>query len=191
MKKRINLFSKKKQQEPIPTMSQTIRSYGILFLCVCMFLSSIAGGYYFYQQQILTKVTNNVDSLKQVSRQNDKIEGNIVFFINKKEQLKTFLKDDAEFEKYYSLLQGVLADSKTDATLQSMNLTLDKSTTFVITFKEFSTAEKLLTFIESPSFLSNFDSLSLASFNISNSSATTAFQLNFRGTFVKKLKTKQ
>ena len=137
MKKRINLFSKKKQEEPIPTLSMTVRSYGLLFLCICAALAVIAGAYYFYQLQTLTKLQTDVDSLATLSRQSDKIQGNIVFFINKKEQLKTFLKDDNHFEEYYQLLQDTLAESKTDAAILSMDLTLTKETNFVISLKDF------------------------------------------------------
>lgn len=191
MKKRINLFSKKKQEEPIPELSTTVRSYSLLFLCICVVLSFIAGGYYYYQLQTLNKLEEDVNNLKLATKQEDKIQGNIVFFINKKEQLKTFLKDDNHFQEYYELLQNILAESKTDASIQSMDLSLEKNTTFVINLKDFSTAEKLLNFIESPAFLNNFENLSLASFNISSNAGSSTYQLNFRGKFVSDLKKKQ
>jgi hypothetical protein len=162
----------------------TVRSYGILFLCICFVLAIAAGAYYFYQQQALVKISEDVDNLTLLTKQDGKIQGNIVFFINKKEQMKTFLKDDNHFQDYYKLLQNILSDSKTDAIIQSMDLTLTKDTDFVISIRDFTTAEKLLDFIESPKFLDNFQSLSLASFSISNSNGSNTYQLSFRGQFI-------
>jgi hypothetical protein len=191
MKRRINLFAKKKQEEPIPTLSMTVRSYGILFLCICVVLSLIAGGYYFYQLQNLNRLQSNLNDLQLLSQQNGKIQGNIVFFINKKEQLKTFLKDDNHFQEYYDLLKGTLKESNTDAILVNMDLTLTKDTNFVISLKDFATAQRLLDFIESPQFLENFEALSLESFSINNSQGSSDYRLSFRGKFVEKLETEE
>lgn len=183
MKKRINLFAKKKQEEPIPTLSMTVRSYGILFLCICAVLSALAGGYYFIQLQTLTRLQSNVNDLQLRTQQDGKIQGNIVFFINKKEQLTTFLKDDNHFQEYYDLLKGTLNESQTDAILVNMDLTLTKDTNFVISLKDFATAQRLLDFIESPQFLDNFEALSLESFSIANSQGSSDYRLSFRGKF--------
>lgn len=187
MKRRINLFAKKKQEEPIPTLSITVRSYGILFLCICAVLSLVAGGYYFYQLQNLNRLQSNLSDLQLLSQQNGKIQGNIVFFINKKEQLKTFLKDDNHFQEYFNLLKGTLKESQTDAILVNMDLTLTKDTNFVISLRDFATAQKLLDFIESPQFLENFEALSLESFSINNSQGSSDYRLSFRGKFNEKL----
>jgi hypothetical protein len=129
----------------------------------------------------------NVSDLQLLSQQNGKIQGNIVFFINKKEQLTTFLKDDNHFQDYYDLLKGTLNESQTDAALISMDLTLTKDTNFVISLKDFATAQRLLDFIESPQFLENFDALSLESFSINNSAGSSDYRLSFRGKFIEKL----
>lgn len=185
MKKRVNLFSKKKQQQPIPTIAFAIRSYGLLFMCICIFLSIIAGVWYYFQAQKLDALTRDVDRLNSQMKANDAIQGNIVFFANKKEQLKTFLKDDARFELYYYLLNDAIKKSGTGATLVSFSLNLNRDTTFVVGFSDFSNSKQLLDYIETEEFLSNFDSLSLSQFAINPSLITqtdaTNFQLSFQG----------
>lgn len=185
MKRRINLFSKKKQQQPIPTFAYTIRSYGILVMCICFVLSIVSGIAYYVQYQKLMEMNDVVSGLEQQMAANDQIQGNIVFFINKKEQLKSFLKDDAQFSKYYNLLQDTLKKANTDAVISSVDLSVGKNVAFVIRFTDFENSEKLLNFIETPEFLDNFQSLTLQSFTVTRAAVGTenVFQLQLNGQF--------
>ncbi len=187
MKKRVNLFSKKQQQQPIPVAAFTIRSYGLLFMCICVFLSAVAGGLFFFQQQRLNVLTQDLDRLERTMEANGEIQGSIVFFVNKKEQLKKFLKDDAHFEIYYEALNKAIDDSQTGAQLVSFSLTITRDTNFVIGFSDFESSQRLLEYIEDAAFLDNFDGLTLRQFVIVDAlpgqTSSTSFQLSFSGKF--------
>lgn len=184
MKKRVNLFSKKKQQQPIPTAYFTLRSYGLLFMCICIFLSIVSGIWFFIVNQKYTALVEDTERLQNQTRANDRIQGNIVFFVNKKEQLKGFLKDDAQFEMYYKLINDVISRSQTGATLINFSLNLQRETSFILGFPDFDSAKDLFAYIETEEFLNNFESLSIRQFSINNPGqvrTNTDFQLYFSG----------
>jgi hypothetical protein len=187
MKTHINLFSKKKQQQPIPVLAITLRSYGILYACICIVLSLISSGLFIFQSQKQQRIENEVANLQTFIKQNDKIQGNIVFFINKKEQLNTFLKDDNNFEMYYRLLSEILERSGTTAQLSSMSLTSNKSTDFVINVNSFDSSQKLLEYLESSQFVRYFTFLSMDSFSLSREDK---LELKFRGQFLEETEQK-
>lgn len=184
MKKRINLFSKKKQQEPIPTLAITMRSYGILFTSITVVLAIISGIILYFQYQQLRQLEDEVAQLQQFISSDAQIQGNIVFFVNKKEQLRKFLQDDADFEKYYTLLQNQLSQSGADTKLETMSLDLQGNTNFTIQFTEFDSSQRLLDLFESREFLDNFEILKLQSFMVGQQS-TGVFELKFGGKFKK------
>lgn len=188
MRAHINLFSKKKQQQPIPVLAISLRSYGILYACICIVLSLISSGLFIYQSQKQQEVENEVANLQTFIKQNDQIQGNIVFFINKKEQLNTFQKDDNNFETYYRLLIEILERSGTTAQLSSMNLTANKSTDFVINVDSFETSEVLLEYLESSQFVQYFSYLSMDNFALGREDK---LELKFRGKFLEETELKQ
>lgn len=184
MKKRINLFSKKKQQEPIPTLAITLRSYGILFSSITIVLAIISGIVLYFQYQQLNQLDTEVSQLQQFISSDSQIQGNIVFFVNKKEQLRKFLNDDADFEYYYTILQEQLSQSGADTKLESMSLDIDGNTSFIIQFTEFDSSERLMNLFESETFLNNFEILKLQSFMVGQQN-TGVFELKFGGKFKK------
>jgi hypothetical protein len=186
-KKRINLFSKKKQVEPIPTGATQLRRYGILFACASAVLCVISAGVLVYQIQRRDNLVTQLEQSRQLINQEDEIQGRIVFFVNKKEQLKTFLKDDANFKRYYDLLRNTLLGASDDSRLEDLDLGKNRDVFFTVTFTRFDSTEALLELVESKQFLDNFESLTLESFYITtiptSSSRGDVFELQFRGIF--------
>ena len=123
MKKRVNLFSKKKQQQPIPSSAFAIRSYGILFICICIFLSIVSGIWYYFKYQEYEKIAKDVVRLETTAKANTQIQGSIVFFVNKKEQL------DAYVDIKYILLGGVNSSGLQEVFEEGFNLIHDNNMT--------------------------------------------------------------
>ncbi|MCX7996886.1 MAG: hypothetical protein N2691_04005 [Patescibacteria group bacterium] len=189
MKKRINLFFRKKQQQPIPVMAYTVRTYGILIACICFVLSIVAGAGYYVQLQRLRNAEADVKDLTRRVNANTEIKGEIVFFINKKEQLKKYLADDAQFAQHFYLMTDTLKEASTDAVLKSFDINRTKDVYFDISFTDFENSQKLLDFIEDRKFLDNFVSLRLNNFNVTSRSRRSddIFTLSFSGKFKESL----
>lgn len=180
MKKRIDLFSKKKQQQPIPTQAVTLRNYGILVICICIILTILTGSYYYYIQQELEDYKAQVATIENATQLNTEIQGNIVYFITKKDQLNEFLRDDINFEVYYSLLRSILDQSGSTTTLSQMTLGEERDTSFVIQVPSFNDGESLMSYIESEDFLMHFEDLTMNSFAVDSGNE---LELRFRGKF--------
>lgn len=180
MKRRINLFSKKKQQQPIPSQAITLRNYGILMTIICMVLTVAAAGYYYYILEELRDYQSQVRTVESGTKLNTDIQGNIVYFISKKDQLNEFLKDDIDFQVYYSLLRDVLDSSGSQTTLTQMTLGAERDTAFVIQVPSFSEGQALVSYIESETFLQYFDDLTMSSFVVDSGNE---LELRFRGKF--------
>jgi hypothetical protein len=117
--------------------------------------------------------------------ENKDIEAKINYFAAKDDQLKLYLKDDAEFLPYYNLLKDILAFSSESPILESMTLDKNKSTEFVVRFVQYAPAYEFLKFIESDSFLTHFTELRLNNFSLTQDSTNSeqGYQLRFRGKF--------
>ncbi len=181
MKTRINLFSKKRQTQPIPVQAYRLRNYGILTVIISVLICMGAGGFYWYQLQELNRLTAEVQRTKQIVAASNDVQGDVVFFVNKKDQLNTFLQDDIDFAIYFRLLQSIIADAGVEAELVSMNLEPSLESNFIIAIGSFEDGESLMSFIESESFLQYFESLTMNSFRIGLSDR---LELQFRGQFV-------
>lgn len=181
MKQRINLFSKKRQKQPIPVQAYRLRNYGILTVIVSVLVCIGAGGFYWYQLTELERLTAEVNQTKQIVAASDDVQGDVVFFINKKDQLNTFLLDDISFAIYFRLLRDIVDRAGVDAELVSMNLEPSLDSTFIIAIPSFEDGEALMEFIESNAFLQYFESLTMNSFRVGLSDR---LELQFRGTFV-------
>lgn len=157
-------------------------------MCICIGLSLVAGGWYFFQAQKLTQLENDVTRLKSTVSANGQIQGNIVFFVNKKEQLKTYLEDDANFEYYFKLLTEAIEKSGTGAVLVSFSLNQARDSNFIIGFSNFQDSKKLLDYIETEAYLANFEKLILSRFAINQGLGGTQTNSSFQLTFSSKFK---
>ncbi|MFW5703245.1 MAG: hypothetical protein ACOCXQ_00215 [Patescibacteria group bacterium] len=180
MKKRIDLFTKKKQVQPIPTHAVSLRNYGILVLIVSVLFSIGSGVIYYLQLESLDQVNSEIRGLESFISRSDDIQGNIVYFITKKDQLTEYEQNDIHFRTYYLLLTGIIAQSDTTSELTQMTLNQEKETNFIVSIPDFEEGEPLLGFVESEEFLQYFDSLTMNSFTVGTGDR---LELRFRGKF--------
>lgn len=184
MRQYINLFTKKKQQQPIPVMAQRMRMYGIIFLLLSLVMLGVTIGYYIIMLDERSQVQERLERTQALLNPNDEIMGSIVYFINKKSQLDNYEQDDIEFPYYYRTLRDTLSQAETPITLKTMTLTRDRSTSFSIEFQDIASAKTLMAFIESDEFLNKFEALSMSSFSVGASLDESDFYtLRFSGRF--------
>lgn len=195
MKKRLNLFSRKKRFNAFAAYAIQVKRIGTI-LGIILFAAFL-----YVIIQIFTLRTQLQDQAKKkelylsvLSSEKD-IEANIRFFKGKQTQLYNFEKDDARFAPYYLILRNVvLTSSSNSASLDTIEIDKNRDTNFVVKFQDYDATVQFLKYIESDEFLNNFESLSMASLNLSRevpgvSRARTAqkvnknYQLQFKGRF--------
>ena len=191
MKKRLNLFNRKKRFDFFSAYANKVKRYGsvfgviffLLFVFIIIQTISVRG-----QVQTLTKKKQLYLALLI----NDKdIEANTRYFKGKQTQLLKYEKDDARFLPYYSVLVSALSSSSQSATLDSIEIDKNRDATFIVKFGDYDGMVQFLKYVESEEFLDNFEALSMASLNLSRESSGTKvqsalnknYQLQFKGRF--------
>lgn len=190
MKKRINLFIKKKKSPIAPFATDRINFYstiiGIILFVIFLF-------FIFLQIQVQAQknslIKEKEDLYGFILSNKDEI-AKMNLYNHKNAQLQTFLQDDAEFLPYYNLLKDALLkdeDPSLDQVLDFMQIDKDKNTEFTVRFTEYQPAYEFLKVMESKEFLDNFIELKLVGFNLNDTITSSAekkgYELQFNGKF--------
>jgi type II secretory pathway component PulL len=189
MKKRINLFTKKKRFNTFEAYAVKIRKYGSILGVLFFFLFiTVMYQIFIIQREISQLSAQKKEYLSQLLNEKD-IEANIRYFKGKQTQLISFEKDDARFLPYYSVLLNVLFTSTESAKLESIQIDKNRTTSFIIKFDDYNGMISFLKYVESSEFLEKFESLSMASLSLtrdpqqSQSKTAMNYQLQFKGKF--------
>lgn len=184
MKKRINLFREKPQLDFISVNAQRIKKtltiVGVITFAIFLLL--------IIQTVQLDLKLADLNSKKETYLRyllaDKDTEANMRYFKSKQTQLNNFLKEDANFLPYYTILKQSLDQSGNTATLDTITIDKNRETRFIVKFSNYDDMLLFLKYIESDSFLKNFSSLSLDSFNLSqNISSVKNYQLELKGIF--------
>ena len=90
-----------------------------------------------------------------------------ISYIGKKYQdLSSYLKDDAFSSPYYAFLNSAIQESSESAQLETFLITKSRDVDFTIAFTDFPQLMSFFKFIESETFLKNFETISLKSFSV-------------------------
>lgn len=186
MRKRINLFSKTAGKNKTVIVAQKTVFYatriGILLFVVFLALS----GFTIYQKMKIQSLLSKKQELLNFVVQNKNSEIETTYFLLKRDQLKKFLKDDAEFLPYYTILRNSFNTSSTEsANIESMIIDKSKKTQFTIRFNDYNAMYAFIKYIESDTFLKYFETLTLTNFTLGNGGAgqSKGYELNFEGKF--------
>ncbi len=182
--KRLNLFNK-----------TTNRNVTSIIADKTIFYSTIVGAILFVAFIVLIVLTITTNSrvstatqeqkqLVEYLSQNKTAEAQTTYFLQKKDQLKTFLKDDAAFLPYYTILKNSLPPATSSATIQTMKIDKSKKTEFLITFINYDDMYRYIHYVESEDFLRNFESLKLTTFSLNQLGGVKGYQLHFEGKFM-------
>lgn len=193
MKKRLNLFSRKKRFDSFALFAMQVKRIGTLAGIVLfgIFLFVIIQTFMLRSQ--LQDLTKKKELYLSVLSQEKDTEANIRYFKGKQTQLYNYEKDDARFVPYYSVLLKVLSlSSSHSATLDSIEIDKNRATSFIVKFSDYDSMVEFLKYVESDDFLNNFETLSMASLNLSREVAPNIratqktsrnYQLQFKGKF--------
>ncbi len=190
MKKRINLFIKKKSSSASPIASEKVNFYGSI---AGVILFTVFLAFIFLQYQVRAQKNSLLQEKQKlynfILANKDEV-AKMNLYTKKNNQLKTFLKDDAEFLPYYNLLKDALSKNQTanfNPDLDYMQIDKDKNTEFSVKFAEYEPAYTFLKIMESSEFLNNFSELKLIGFTLTNKIQTfddkKGYELQFKGKF--------
>lgn len=149
----------------------------ILFISLYIFLKN---KFNLYEDMNLQKQTYLQLLTKRVGD-----EAKINYIQKKYSDLKTFLKDDASSTAYYQLLSDAIKDSSESASLKSFEVNKNRLTSFTISFSAFDKLMDFLKFVESQTFIKNFENISLKNFVIlGEKEKKESYELSFIGKFL-------
>lgn len=184
MKTRINLFRRKPQQDFIsthaPQAKKTLNILGVFLFFVFIFLIIQVVNLDTAQQQLLQKKETYLKYLLDEKE----AEVNVRYFKSKQTQMNTFLKNDANFLPYYTVLKKSLDEAESKPILDTIDIDKDRNTRFIVRFTNYDEMDLFLKYIESEVFLKNFSSLSLQTFSINKQTVSgNRFELELKGKF--------
>lgn len=184
-KKRLNLLRKEPRNRIRELVIGKTVFYativGIILFAVFLLLNLLN---IIQKRDIETKLKEKESVLNYiVSNNNDIVKS--AYFSLKNDLLKKYMKDDAEFLPYYTVLNDSIASASNSARVESLYIDKSKKTEFVIDFNDYNAIYKYIKYTESDMFLKNFVSLTLTSFSIdqTNISKNKGYILNFEGQF--------
>lgn len=180
-KKRINLFGKANGKSINAIVAEKTVRYatfvGICFFAVFLILSIMN----IIQKSKIQALQEEQVKYLTFIKENKNSETDTAYFLLKKEQLKKFMKDDAQFLPYYTIIQDSLNTSSNAATIQKMLIDKTKKTEFNISFNDYDAMNVFIKYIESDKFLKNFESLTLENFSLNKSGK--GYEIDFTGKF--------
>lgn len=184
MKTRINLFRRKPQQDYIsihaPKIKRTLTIVGVILFLFFIFLITQVLRLDSNQRELLKKKETYLKYLLDEKE----AEVNVRYFKSKQTQMNTFLKNDANFLPYYSVLKKSLDEGLAKPILDTIDIDKDRKTTFIVRFSSYAEMDMFLKYIESEDFLKNFSALALQSFSINKQTISgNRFELQLKGIF--------
>lgn len=190
MKKRINLFSRKKRFDVFAAYAVKIRRFGTLAGIIFFAIFAVLMYQIFLIQKDIRDLAKKKQLYLSILLDEKDVEANIRYFKGKQTQLTNFEKDDAHFLPYYQVLVSTVGTASNAALLDSVEIDKNRNTAFIVKFNDYDSMVSFLKYVESSAFLSNFDALSMASLSLSRPNAGSKqqnlnknYQLQFKGKF--------
>lgn len=195
MKKRLNLLNRKKRFDAFASYALKIKRFGtvagiaLFFVFLYVVINTIT------LKNEISQLAKKKELYLSVLFNEKDVEANIRYFKGKQTQLLNYEKDDAHFVPYYQVLLNVLSSSASQsARLDTIEIDKNRDTSFVVKCNEYNGMVAFLKYVESDEFLSNFETLSMASLNLSRESPDAIrganqqkvnknYQLQFKGRF--------
>lgn len=184
-KNRINLLVSREDYQKYESFFEQLKLSGailtvILFILFIFAYLVLKNKFNLYEKMNLEKKT-----YLQLLTERRADEAKINYIQKKYSDLKTFLKDDASSTPYYQLLSNAIKDSSESASLKSFEVNKDRMTSFTISFSAFGELMNFLKFAESPTFIKNFENISLKNFVVlGEKEKKESYELSFSGKFI-------
>ena len=135
---------------------------------------------------IVEKLELTKENYLEILKDKKTDEAKINYIEKKYQDLNSFLKEDAFSSPYYSLLNSALTESSEAAKLKSFEISKNREVDFIIEFTDFPKLMNFFKFIESETFLKNFETISLKSFTVIGATLEKEenYELSFSGIFI-------
>ncbi len=184
-KTKINLLSDRQDYTKLERYFLYLR-IGVLVYAVILFsIAAILTFFLFGQNDRIQGLNNQKKSyLTKMGGQKNE-EAKLAYLSKKMDAYGTFIKDDARFLPYFTLLNNALKTSSQSATLSSFVIDKDREVEFTLAFGKLPDLLSSFEFIESPLFLNNFEQLTLTQFLSQKNKTLTSYEISFSGKFIK------
>lgn len=183
-KTKINLLSDRQDYSKLEryfvALRWTVLGYAVVFFAVVIGIAV----FLLNQNSQLTDLANKKKTyLTSLGIQKNE-EAKLVFISKKMGAYNEFIKDDAQFVPYYTLLTDTLKSGSQSAILSSFNIEKQRVVDFKLSFKQLEDMLESFKFIESDQFLKNFEQLTLTQFNSQTQNTQKTYDLSFSGKFI-------
>lgn len=185
-KNKINLLINREDYQKYQDIFSRLRLVAIILVIIFSSLFLI-----FYltlksKNNKVEKLNLQKKTLLEILKDKKSDEAKINYIQKKYLDLKMFLKEDAFPSPYYSLLNSALVESSQTAIMKSFEINKNREVSFAISFSDFEKLTSFLKFVESETFLNNFEDISLKSFSVAGGDEKNKdnYQLSFVGKFI-------
>lgn len=184
MKTRINLFRKKARRDYLSSHADKIKKIlnvlGVGFFLLFILLIAQVIKLNTKQQVLFQKKSLYLKYLLEEKES----EVNVRYFKSKQTQMNSFLKNDAHFLPYYTVLKKSLDDATIPPLLDTIDIDKDRNTRFIVKFNSYDEMLFFLKYVEDEIFLQHFNSLTLQTFTIDKQTIRgNRFELELKGQF--------
>jgi len=185
MKRRINLLSITFTKRKLSEVIGDVRSKALIALIIFVILGiGEAIGIYYLNDQ-LTKDRNSKTTLETYLQSNQTVDRGIKYFIYKYGLLEKYLEEDANGYFYYTKIQGIVNEFSPNGKLELFSYNNTGETTFTVEFPSYEEASVLLTAVETPEFLNNFEFVQLEGFDAAPKESQTTFVVTITAKIIK------
>ncbi len=185
-KSKINLLTYKNDYQKVEKYFSHLRVFILILSFILLALVTFFFVYLKQKNQEINNLLGQKSALIEIINRQKENEAKLIFIQKKYQALKDFMKDDANFLPYYNLLNSALSLSTGSAMLEKVQIDKGRNVVFDISFTNIGELTNFLSFIESESFLKQFETLSLKNYSAFNEEAsqTESYKLSFEGRFV-------
>lgn len=179
MKRRINLFSQRKENQTILNVFRYgIRAtFGVLAFGAIILLV-IVGSYLYFNIRI-RDLSNKKVTYEKYILSHTGFSQDIEHFVTKYRVLQNHLSTDANGYAYLEKFKSILEPLGLNQTIESFEIDNQRNASFSVSVGQYEEGLRILALFEDPNILEEFESLQLDSFKISD--RTAKYSLFFNG----------
>ncbi|OGK18341.1 hypothetical protein A3G67_03550 [Candidatus Roizmanbacteria bacterium RIFCSPLOWO2_12_FULL_40_12] len=183
-KTKINLLSDRQDYARLERYFLFLR-IGVLLYAFVLFGIIAIFAYFLFQQnnQVQSLLEKKKTYLTTLNVQKED-EAKLIYISKKVNAYQTFLKDDARFLPYFTLLNNTLKTSSQAGTLSGFVIDKNRDVEFKLSFARLEDMLASFKFVESDQFLQNFEELSLVKFLSQSTTSQKNYEISFEGKFM-------
>lgn len=183
-KTKINLLSDRQDYTRLERYFSILRISVLVYASVLFLVVGIISIFLFNQGNQMQSLNDRKKTfLTSISLQKED-EAKLIYISKKMDAYEQFIKEDAQFLPYFTLLNNTLKTSSPSGSLSSFVIDKNRDVTFVLAFNGLEEMLQSFQFVESEQFLKNFEELLLTQFLSQKQNTTQKYELSFEGKFI-------